>query len=214
MTLSDLIDVLRRQMLRDYAEPSLWSDPELTRHLNEAQVLFARHTHILRDDEPPVAEIVTEPGVARYELDPAVIHVVDVWDDTGRSLRPLSRKDLPRMPGNGRPRAFTADAGAHQLRVAPPPDEAYTLNMLVARKPLDPLEEPEDEPEIPEEYHADLCLYAAWKALMNNGPEGSDQASADQFHAEWKLRLRDVKREVYHLRAGTATRVMPNPANR
>lgn len=214
MNLGNLVNTVRTEMLRDFAQPYLWGDEQLVALLNEAETLFARHTHVLRDDESDLTQITTEAGKDRYTLSPAVIHIADIWDDTGRSLRHMNRKKLPRWPGEGKPAMYAADAAASSIRVYPVPDDEYALQMLVARKPLRRMARERDEPEIPEEYHRDLLLYVAWRALVNNGPEGADTTSAAEYQAEWKIRLRDVKREVYHERMGHELRVRPNVANR
>lgn len=201
-------------MLRDVAQPSLWSDSQIVALLNEAEILFARHTHMLRSTDPAVAEIETEQGKGVYKLHPAVIHVVDIWNDDGYSLRSVNRKKLSRAFSNGKPSMYTADSGSSAIRLSPVPDDAYTLTLLVAHKPTRAMNRARDVPQIPEEYHRDLCLYVAYRAILHNGPEGSDTTSAEEFRAAWKTRLRDVKREVYQERMGSDSFVRPNAAFR
>lgn len=210
MNLAELVDHLRTDILRDVAQPPLWSDAFLIQQLNEAEAVFARHTHILRDDTSDFTRITTQAGNARYKLDKRIIHVVDVWDDAGRSLRSLSRKKVPRLPGYGRPVTYTLDAAQSSIRLAPPPDDEIELQMLVARKPLRKMAQASQSPEIPEEYHADLALYGAWRAMLANGPEGGEPEAYQTYRAEWSERLRTAKREVYHERMGPNAHVRTN----
>jgi len=206
MNLGELVEHVRKHVLRDEALPPLWSDEELTLYFNEAQDLFARRTHILSDDESDLTFVTTEPGVAVYTLAPRVIFVSEVHHaDTGIALRDMARRLLPRRFSEGRPVAYTMDARMRSMRLSPTPDAAYELDLLVARKALNRLVNEGDEPEIPEEHHLDLCDWVTYKALLNNDPEQTNTVSAEVFRNAWELKLRDAKRAVFRMRAG------PNP---
>lgn len=202
MNLGELATHIKQAKLRDQYEPSLWQWSELIMYLNEAQSIFARRTHCLVDDESEFTEIVTEPGKAKYTLDPRIIHVIDVVDSTGYSLRNMQRRKFPSRLAEGKPRVYGLDAASRHIRLSPVPDDEYTLHMLVARKPLRRLESEFDEPEIPEEYHLLLCDWVVYKALANNDPEGSNTVAADGFRAEWEVGLLQAKREIYRQRTG------------
>jgi len=206
MTLGELLEHVRKHVLRDEALPPLWTDAELTLYFNEAQDLFARRTHVLSDDESDLTFLTTEPGVAVYTLDPRVIFVAEVHHvDTQIALRDSPRRRLPRRFGEARPVAYTMDARMRSMRLSPTPDAEYELDLLVARKALSRLVNDGDTPEIPEEHHLDLCDWVTYKALLNNDPEQTNTISADTFRADWEMKLRDAKRDVYRMRSG------PNP---
>lgn len=70
----------------------------------------------------------------------------------------------------GPPLAFATDAGTRVMRVFPPPTSVQSglkVTMRVARMPINwlTLDDVEAEPEVPEEYHLQICEYAAGKAL-------------------------------------------------
>jgi hypothetical protein len=65
-------------------------------------------------------------------------------------------------------------------------------------------------PEIPEEYHLALCDYVAYMAVRNNDTEGSNTAAGANFREDWELKLRDAKRDSYHLRGGSNQQVVNN----
>lgn len=202
MNLRELLEHTSQAILRDQAVPRQWKDPELTLYLNEAEVQFARRTHCLTDGTSGFTFVETEAGVATYTLDPRVIFILEIVDSDGIPLMDRTRGQISRRGFEGKPRAYTTDAAGRTLRLFPTPDDAYTLDLLVARKPLAPMVEDDDTPEIDEEYHLALCAWAAYRALRNNDPDGSNVLAADTFRTEWELAVRDAKRDVFRLRAG------------
>lgn len=210
MTLDELITHLRTRILRDKAVPPLWSSEELTVYLNEAQDQFARRTHCLADSTSAFTFVETEVGTTTYELDPRIVFVKEVAMPDGRLLQDMSRKRLGRSWGNARPRAYSMDASMRVMRLSCPPDAVYELDLLVARKPLEALEADDDVPEIDEDYHLALCDWAAYRALRNNDSEGSAVLAADGFRADWEIRVRDAKRDVFRLRSGANPRAVNN----
>lgn len=202
MTLGELVAHLRHSILRDTARKGLWSDEELVRYLNEAQNLFARRTHQLADDTSTFTFLDTEEGTATYALDDRIVFVSEIRHEDGTLLLDRTRKQAACRQGEGRPMIYTLGAAHKFMRFWPTPDGVYTLDLLVARKPLEQMVADDDEPEIEEDYHLTLCDWAAYRALRNNDPEGSNTVAADGFRADWDLRVRDAKRDVFRLRAG------------
>lgn len=210
MTLGELIQYVRRDVLRDAEKPYLWSDELLTRYFNEAQDQFARRTHCLIDEESSFAVLETEVGESVYPLDPRVVFLYAIYNDNGRPLRDGPRRQMPNQPGEARPTAFTCDVSTGKLRLYPTPDATYTLNLRVARKPLQPLVNDGDAPEINEEYHLALCDWVAHRALRNNDVEAIQMAPSGEFRASWELSVRDAKRDVVRMNAGYSARAMIN----
>lgn len=208
MNVRELLEHTRTRYLRDEEAPFLWSAQELLRYLNEAENLFSRRTHVLSDDDSDFTAITTVAGQGRYALDPRIIFVSEAYNDTGFRIQNATRKRMPRTPYEGKPRMYTLDAKVSSIRFGPTPDAVYDIDLVVARKPLKPLADEYDEPEIPEEYHLALCDYVAYKALRNNDTEASNTTAAENFRADWEKTLTEVKRDVYHLRAGNSPRVV------
>lgn len=202
MKLEELVDYVRSQLLRDAHEPYLWDTQFIVAQLREAEIIFARRTHCLTSDSEDFCELELEPGKTRYKLDSRIIYVQDIMDADGNQLLPRSRAKLPKSIHPGQPRFFTTDAGHRVLRVHPAPKDPTTIILNVAHKPVYPLSMniPQRPPEIPEEYHLALTNYAAYKAILTNGPEGADTMAADPFRLLWEESLRDGKREAYELR--------------
>ena len=81
MTLDDLLDTLRRDILHDRSDQvagdndALWSDTTLIRYIDEAQRRFARRSLCIRDGTSAVTRFTTVPYQQDYALDPSVITV-------------------------------------------------------------------------------------------------------------------------------------------
>ena len=205
MNVEQLIHHTKAHYLRDESVVPLWERPELLAYLNEAQSLFARHTHCLVDE----VVVETVVGEDRYALDPGTVFVMEAYIE-GRLLRPVSRTKLPRSIHQGKPRAYTLDAAMRTMRFGPTPDDVYDVDILYAHMPYDALVEDEDEPEIPEEYHLALCDWVAHKALRNNDTEASNTTASENFRASWGESLVQAKRELYHVRTGLPARALHN----
>lgn len=211
MTLEELLNHTRHVILRDSQAPALWSDTTLALYLNEAATIFARRTHCLVSDDEEFCTLTTVENQARYKLDSRIIYIMHIEDENGCEIRNRGRNRVPYGVSNGKPLVYTADSSYKGVRLYPTPDdEVHTLTMLVAHKPTKKMSHKQHSPEIPEEYHSSLGLYAAYKSLMNNGPEGGDTTAAEPFRVEWEIVLRDAKRDAYHMRASPNAAVVNN----
>ena len=204
MNLKELVEHVRVYYLRDSEPPYLWPAKELKRYLNDAQRIFARHTHCITDE----VTILTASTTPSYPLDKNIIHVYEVYNDTGRRLARKNRQKLPVTTYEGKPIHYTVDAGSNYIRFGPTPDDEYEYKLLVARLPEKELEQVHDVPEIPEEYHLALCDYIAYMAVRNNDTEASNTNAGANFREDWELKLRDAKRNSYHLRGGSNQQVV------
>lgn len=84
MTLQELLDELRKNILRDVSDQLspgdravMWDDDTLVRYINEAQNRFCIKTSILRDESTAaICNITLVAGQDTYPLDPRVIAVI------------------------------------------------------------------------------------------------------------------------------------------
>ena len=83
MNLGDLLDTLRRSILRDSSDAVagssdyLWSDKFLTLAINESYYRFAREALCIRDGvTPQVTQVTTVALQTNYQLDPSVLAVI------------------------------------------------------------------------------------------------------------------------------------------
>lgn len=91
MTLEELLDELRANILRDDAvlasgpSDQLWSDDALVRYINDAQTQWSRRTLALRDaSTSSVVDVTLGAGVSTYDLHKSVLSVISARID-GRS---------------------------------------------------------------------------------------------------------------------------------
>lgn len=99
---------------------------------------------------------------------------------------------------SGAPLAVATDAGTRMLRVFPPPaaaQEGVRLSLKIARLPITYLTvgEADGEPEVPEEWHIELCEYAAGKALTLPNTDGDQRAEGRRLLAEFDARVREAR---------------------
>lgn len=198
---------------------SLWSDEVLVRYLNVGQDLFCRKAWAIEDDTTTACcQITLVAGQERYPLHKSVMRVLSVTPaDTDIPLSNISfgliapqpiyaLPDYYAVPPQpfveqaGRPGWYTTDEATRILRIRPAPDAdavstIVTLNLRVARLPIVPLnvETPQLSPEIPEEYHLDLCDYAAGRALMQANVDSDAKAEGRAFVGEFMDKLRKAK---------------------
>lgn len=92
-TFGDAIDYLRRHILKDTELPYLWEDEALWECFARAHDEFAERTSCIRDGRSPLTEVVMVEGQTAYPLDPAVLTVMSVLNET--TGRPLTRASHP-----------------------------------------------------------------------------------------------------------------------
>lgn len=173
MTLTELRSLLRAQRLDDVAAPYLWSDTELDYYLNEAEREAAIRTHCLTDSESFALTLAN--GQRYYALDPLIVEVLEArLQGKPAPLEKTSTHELDQNVWD-----WTAHTGNvshwfmdnwNQLGVyrAPGDDQAGGIIALtVARRPLLDMTD-DDEPEIPEHFHADLLDWAEALAFRKN----------------------------------------------
>jgi hypothetical protein len=226
MKLLDLVEELRANILRDTsdaispdASSYLLSDKSLVRYLNDAQEKFATRTLCLRDETTPdICRLTLVPGQHAYPLDSRVVAVYGATID-GRHIERTTYSALSGDNGvvnagcrftrreDGYPQVFYTDRETGRIGFYPAADATYVTQYLdqqivlrVARLPINPLtaENMKAEPEIPRQWHLDLCEWAAWRALRNhdNDLENLQKASAHKkaFEDVVELLGREAKR--------------------
>jgi len=101
---------------------------------------------------------------------------------------------------SGAPLAVASDAGTRVIRIYPPPTSTYNgtkVNLKVARYPVVwlTLDDTAAVPEVPEEYHESLVLYAAGRALTLPNVDGQAKADGRALLAEFADLLREARHD-------------------
>jgi hypothetical protein len=212
MTGDELIAYTREDLLHDTATPRLWSDDLILRYLNEAQNLFCRLTHCLTPSDGAIDIVELEEGESSYSINSKALFINSAAvQGASQPLRDYTYRALPNLlaESTGQPRMFVLNERNHTIRFFPVPDQAYTVNLLVATLPLRQITF-DTEPEIPEQYHIDLPEFAAFRCLRNTEVDGSNLGSADTFEKSWRDRVAEAKREYYRLRTGPSATARNN----
>lgn len=198
-----------------------WAQPTLVRYLNDAQNIFCRKAWPIIDDSTvaccSIALVVNDNTYSLHKsvmrvlsVTPADSQVPLVWLNFNQIAQTpyVSFPDyyaigpLPFTETTGRPGWYTTDNATKILRVRQTPNaqavsDIVTLNLRIARLPLVALSValPENEPEIPEEYHLDLCDYAAGRALMQANVDSDAYAQGKDLVASFYAKLRAARND-------------------
>lgn len=202
--------VLLRQELADTVEPYLWSDDELLTYLNDAQVMLARKTDGIPDaSTPAVTQLAITPGVEWYPLHAKVLKVRTATrlSDGGRLevLTPeTAERNGVRFNGTQGPvRVAVQGFEDRKLRVWPIPSVADTLELAVFRMPLKSLLDA--DPEVAEQHHIHLLLWARSRAYLKQDAETFDKGRADDFETRFRAYCEEVIREQSRIRRSSGT---------
>ena len=227
-TASEFLD--DRTVLVDGDPDSLWPDSYLVRQFNQAQKILARRAWcIIEYGVAPAGVIVLRTGVSLYSVNAAILRVFDSTPSTMNS--PLGRTDdivlRTETPGNvltafetgeaaaladaetGAPRAIASDAGSRQVRVYPTPtstENGVKMALKIARLPLVDLtlDDLEAEPEVPSQWHLDLCEYAAGKALTLPMADQDQKVEGRRLLDAFNETVREARRDRQRFEMGTS----------
>lgn len=127
-----------------------------------------------------------------------------IWPSTFLSDPTFWDVNLPLTENPGRPQRFSTDQGVRILRMRPAPDPVLPLiqtNLMVVRMPLVEMSEDDldKEPEVPEEFHLDLTLFAAGACITRTADvdaqlQRKGREWMDEFDKKWKAAKRDKQR--------------------
>jgi len=211
MLATDLFDVFRGQA-QDEATPQKWTDAELYRWLNEAEVEACRRARLIVDTQ----NVSGDNNVCRiqlvnltefYNLDHRVIYVRRALM-AGRNppLEPGDYRDLDQcQPGwqarTGQVNSYVRGLDTGKFRPYRIPTTASlangsTVDLTVIREPLTPMDQnsPNVEPEINARYHMALLDWVYWRAYSKKDSEAYDPKLAAEhlaiFEAEFGTRER------------------------
>lgn len=227
-TASEFLD--DRQVLVDGDNDDLWSDSYLVRQFNQAQKILARRAWcIMEYGETPAGIITLRTGISLYDVHPAVLRVFDSTPSTfssplGRTDDIVLRTDTAHDVFNafevgeaaarastetGSPRAIATDAGSRQVRVYPTPtatENGVQMALKVARLPITylTLDDTDASPEIPEQWHMDICEFAAGKALTLPNVDADQKVEGRRLLAEFNEVVKEARRDRQRFEMGSS----------
>lgn len=201
----------------------LFRDSSLIRWFNEAERKICRETLVLKSVGPTnsaITQITLVTGQEDYSTDPRIIRILSVRPND--SEYDLSRADYDSIRESqarynsqdyfdantastatpGRPSWYSTDVATNLLRLHPTPssvESGLVLNLRVAHLPISVMStsDLDASPEIPEQYHHLLPLYAAAKALSSPNVDSELRSAARAFAADFRDELADTRRGVF-----------------
>ena len=183
-----------RDMVDDTSAPYLWKDSEIRRYLDEAHREAAERAFLLRDSSTAaVTQVAVVAGTASYTLDRRVIKVESARLPS--QTFPLHLTSSPEMDAV-MPAWRDLQAASNRLvldqegdffkaTLCGVPTVTETLQLVVFRTPLEPLNTDDDEPEIPRRYHLGLLEWMAHLAYKKRDSETNDDARSQAHAAEF-----------------------------
>lgn len=190
MTPAELLAQFRLDT-RDQVAPYLWSDDEVYLYLDEAQKEFCRRTGGLADaTSSECARVNLVAGDSFGILSPKVLKVRAAFDSDGKRLDIVNFEDIEFGTLTGE-ELFADTAGTvlkvvlgmepNRIKVIHTPEEDQTINLIVYRLPLDPIESSASELEIDEQHHMALLLWARSLAHRKSDAETFDRGKAESY---------------------------------
>lgn len=222
----DLLDD-RTDMLSGESD-ELFSDATIARYLAEAERILCRRAWVLEDNGSvcgtKASRIQLVENKTDYALDKSILFVKSVrLSDSDVDLIRVGYEDnRPRghfvgaaaldywdvnsayVENAGRPGRFSTDMGTRVIRVRQKPDAtaaALKLNLVAVRMPINPISTttPDTPPEIPEEFHMDLGLYAAGRCLRMPTVDGDLRSLGKSYLADFDAAVLEAKRDRQRL---------------
>lgn len=190
-----------RVLVQDATEPYLWTEDTILKFLREAETLMCKGTHVLV--APDIALDVTAE-VSTRTIDARILRVYAARiAGSNRALGRLrgAAYSVAMLDTLATPRHFTTNLGDRYITLYPVPDVAYTLELICAVLPSDPVDYDTDS-EIPEEHQTALVDYAAYRCLIIPDEDGESLVNADIYKERWGKYVRDLKRDIYRYRTG------------
>lgn len=195
MEASDIIGLFRQQA--DDAVGALHvSDPDALKFLAEAEEEAAIRAHLLRETGGALASFAIAAGQHTVALDPVIYWIEHAEFEASAGGRPRALESAGMdwlwaqcdwQGRQGKPERFVHDDRIVQLW--PKPASAGTLTLTVRRTPVSPIEDLDDEPEIPPEHHRDLVYWMLYRAYNSKDSELHDETRARDALAHFVARF-------------------------
>ena len=216
MTLSQLLTLVANR-LDDTKEPYLWSDEELTSYANQRINKICEEVPALRDfTTADICVIPVTSGINTYATDPRIIYISEAY--LSSQSTPLSRLTYDELRAfspawrytSNTPQGFMTDFSVDQLLLYPKPIVNDTLNLVVIRYPLAPLDYTLADsmtPEIPARFHELLVPGITSLAYRKADAETEDLVRAKEDEKEWLGNLETIKQFYLNVNYSPVTAV-------
>jgi hypothetical protein len=198
MKLSEIIIAAQNQADEVIDKPDLlWSLAEWTEYANDAENEACIRANLLIDQSSALANISVLSGVATYALDEKILLIKRAKLSTGTEpLVKTSRRVLDATYPNwesesGSVRSWLPD-DTNKVTLYKIPQATSTLNLMISRLPLTPMElvtKLTDSPEIDEQYHMGLVDWMLHRAYSKQDSQTLDIGKAKEHLKRFTLRF-------------------------
>ena len=194
MTPGEIIEEMREDYLDDIVEPYMYADKTLLRYINAAQREVCLRMDVLYDESTKdVCVVKLKPGVNEYSI-PQLITRLEEISFNGQPIHKYSHRDASsKFPNWASLTGFEVSNSrgyfirGRKLFVFPSPDTTgQTLDLKVYRLPIDQINDPDAEFELPEEHHGDLKEWALGLAFSKLDADRYDPNKAQMHKAEFE----------------------------
>lgn len=209
MNSTDLRNAFRSDV-RDEVTPYLWSDSEIYRYINDAQMQFCKREGGIRDATSSITQVPVVIGEAFADISPSILKVIQATRASdGRELEILNLETVQQMHASstdygalaspnsmntpGSLLAVILGMEAFKVRWIHIPAATDVVNLVVDRMALTPVTGANIDLEIAEEHHEHLLLWVKHRALLKQDAETYDKGRSDQFRAAFETYCADAK---------------------
>lgn len=211
MNSTDLFSAFRSDM-RDEVAPYFWSDSDLARYANAAQIQFCKLEGGIADSTSAATQVAVTAGEAFSDLHPSILKVrharrqsnggelvlLNLEDVQGGHLQSedygvMNLTSASSFLATGELRGMVLGMERNKARWVHIPAEDDTVLLTVDRRPLEAITGKGIDLEIDEDRHEYLLLWMKYMALLKQDAETFDKARAETYKAQFEDYCRQAK---------------------
>jgi len=206
---TDLFNAFRSDV-RDEVTPYLWSNADLTRYANAAQIQFCKLEGGISDSSSAATQVTVTAGEAFSPLHASILKVRHARRlSDGRELELLNLEDVQMMHAQpsdygsltsytamntiGALRGMVLGMELNKARWVYIPVANDTVQLTINRKPLEAITGSGQDLEIEEDHHEYLLLWMKYMAHLKQDAETYDKGRSDNFKTQFEDYCRQAK---------------------
>lgn len=210
MNSTDLRNAFRSDMRDEVGPPYLWTDSELYRYINDAQIQFCKREGGIRDATSTATQVAVVIGEAFADISPSILKIRQASRASdGRELEILNLEDIQQMHAratdygalasptamntSGPLQAVILGMESFKVRWVNIPIATDTVNLVIDRMALTPITGEDIDLEIAEEHHEHLLSWVKHRALLKQDAETFDKGRSDQYRGVFEEYCTEAK---------------------
>lgn len=213
MNSTDLFSAFRSDM-RDEVAPYFWSDNDLARYANAAQIQFCKLEGGIADSTSVATQVAVTAGEAFSDLHPSILKVrharrqsdgvelalLNLEDVQGGHLRSedygvMSLTSAAAFITAGELRGMVLGMERNKVRWVHIPIEDDTVLLTIDRRPLEAITGKGIDLEIDEDHHEYLLLWMKYLAHLKSDAETYNRVLSDNARAQFEAYCAQARRD-------------------